>query len=67
MSNTSRTLSLVVSDPLLTAREVAALLGVKPKRVYELPIPFVQLSARSKRWRRSDVEQFVNSRRQEAA
>lgn len=46
-------------DRLLTAEQVAGILGVRPKRVYELGIPYVQLSARSKRWRRSVVEQWI--------
>lgn len=35
---------------LMTAREVAAMLNVRPQRVYELGIPHVQISHRSKRW-----------------
>jgi predicted DNA-binding transcriptional regulator AlpA len=50
-------------DPLLTAEEVAAILGVRPKRVYELGIPSVQLSARSLRYRRDDVVSWIEERR----
>lgn len=60
-------LSTTVADPLLTATDVAAMLGITRKRAYELPIPYVQISRRSKRWKRSDVEAFIASRRQEAA
>jgi predicted DNA-binding transcriptional regulator AlpA len=46
---------------LLTAREVAALLKVGPKRVYELNIPFVQLSARCKRWQLREVQSWIET------
>ncbi len=49
--------------PLLTADEVAHILGVGFKRVYELPIPRIHLSARSLRWRRADVAAWLESRR----
>ena len=51
-----------VLEPLLTAERVATILGVRPKRVYELGIPAVQLSARAKRWRRSAIEAWLASR-----
>lgn len=50
-------------DPLLKAEEVAALLGLRLKRVYELGIPSVRISARCLRWRRDDVEDWLASRR----
>jgi hypothetical protein len=50
-------------EPLLTASQVAVVLNVRPKRVYELGIPFVRISARSKRFRPSDVERFIEERR----
>jgi predicted DNA-binding transcriptional regulator AlpA len=50
-------------EPLLTAEQVAAILGVRPKRVYELGIPCVHLSARSLRYRRSDVVCWIEGRR----
>ena len=63
MTHPSPTQKLVQSlDPLLNAREVAQLLSVRPKRVYELDIPFVRLSERSIRWRRSDVESWIDRR-----
>lgn len=49
-------------DSLLTAREVGAILGVRPKRVYELGIPTVHISARQLRWRPSAVQQWIASR-----
>ncbi|MBA3894318.1 MAG: helix-turn-helix domain-containing protein [Gemmatimonadales bacterium] len=49
-------------EPLLTAAEVARLLGVRPKRVYELAIPAVRLSAKSLRWRPSVVQAWLESR-----
>jgi hypothetical protein len=49
---------------LMTATEVALRLNVRSaKRVYELPIPFVQLSERSKRWLEADVENFIQGRK----
>ena len=49
-------------DQLLTAKEVALILGVRPKRVYELGIPTVRISARQLRWRPSAVQQWIASR-----
>lgn len=53
-------------DPhrLLTARELGEQLSLAPKKVYELPIPKVQLSEGRTRWMQKDVDDFVNSRRQ---
>lgn len=50
-------------DPLLTAADLARILGVRAKRVYELGIPCIRLSARSIRWRRRDVAAWLSSRR----
>lgn len=50
-------------EPLLTAEQVAHILGVRPKRVYELGIPCVRLSARSLRYRRADVVSWIEGRR----
>ena len=47
---------------LLTAKEVAVILGVRPKRVYELGIPTVRISARQLRWRPSALQQWIASR-----
>jgi len=49
-------------ESLLTVREVAEMLTVPVKRVYELGIPAVRLSARSLRWRRADVRQWIEGR-----
>ena len=49
-------------NQLLTAKEVAEMLAVRVKRVYELDIPFVQLSARSIRWRSVDVLAWIERR-----
>jgi hypothetical protein len=49
---------------LMTAREVAALLNVRPKRVYELGIPHVQISQRAKRWDRNAVLAWINQHSQ---
>ena len=46
-------------EALMTAREVAELLNVRPKRVYELGIPCVRISPRSKRWDRTTVEAWI--------
>ncbi len=58
--NTRETSAL--PDPLLTAKQVAAILRVRPKRVYELGIPTVRISARQLRWRPSAVQQWIASR-----
>jgi len=50
------------AEQLLTATEVSRILGVRPKRVYELGIPFIQLSSRSKRWRRVDLDAWIHER-----
>ncbi|HEX4632731.1 MAG TPA: helix-turn-helix domain-containing protein [Gemmatimonadales bacterium] len=50
-------------DRLLTAKEVAAYVGVNVKRVYELGIPAVHISARSLRWRQIDVQRWIEERR----
>jgi predicted DNA-binding transcriptional regulator AlpA len=50
-------------DRLLTAKEVAAYVGVNVKRVYELGIPAVHISARSLRWRQIDVQRWIDERR----
>lgn len=52
--------------PLLTAREVGRLLGTPHKRVYELPIARVRISAHAFRWKLEDVVAFIESRREVA-
>jgi hypothetical protein len=53
---------------LLTAKQVAVRLNLNnSKRVYELSIPFVQLSERSKRWLEDDVETFIEHRKRGVA
>jgi predicted DNA-binding transcriptional regulator AlpA len=49
-------------EPLLTAVEVARILGVRPKRVYELGIPAVRISEKALRWRRSAVQGWLDAR-----
>jgi predicted DNA-binding transcriptional regulator AlpA len=49
------------SDDLLTAVQVAAVLKIRPKEVYTLPLTAVRLSARRLRWTRSSVDQFVST------
>jgi predicted DNA-binding transcriptional regulator AlpA len=55
-----------VVHELLDAREVAALLKVRSKRVYELGIPSVRVGPRTLRWRVSDVEAWLIERRSAA-
>jgi predicted DNA-binding transcriptional regulator AlpA len=50
-------------ERLLRAVDVAAVLSVPAKRVYELGIPAVRLSQRCLRWRRADVESWLEGRR----
>jgi predicted DNA-binding transcriptional regulator AlpA len=54
--------AIMASEPLLNAKQVAAILNVPYKRVYELDIPAVRLAARSLRWRTSDVQQWIERR-----
>jgi predicted DNA-binding transcriptional regulator AlpA len=51
-------------DQLLTAGQVAAVVGVNLKRVYELGIPVIRISARSVRWKWRDVLAWINERRE---
>jgi predicted DNA-binding transcriptional regulator AlpA len=53
----------VEPDRLLTAVEVARILGVRPKRVYELGIPAIRISEKSLRWSRSDLQTWLHQRR----
>ncbi len=50
-------------EPLLTATDVGRILGVRPKRVYELGIPAVRISERSLRWSRLDLERWIIERK----
>jgi predicted DNA-binding transcriptional regulator AlpA len=47
----------------LTASQVAGMLGIPRKRVYELDIPAIQLSPRTLRWLPQDVLEWRNKRR----
>jgi predicted DNA-binding transcriptional regulator AlpA len=49
---------------LLTADEVAEILHVDRKRIYELPIPAVRLSPRTLRYRTDDVNEFIRARQE---
>jgi predicted DNA-binding transcriptional regulator AlpA len=49
-------------EPLLTARQVGAILNVPVKSVYELAIPRVRLGLRRIRWRPVDVSRFIERR-----
>jgi predicted DNA-binding transcriptional regulator AlpA len=49
--------------PLLTAVQVARILAVRPKRVYELGIPAVRISSKSLRWRQEDLEIWLEQRK----
>lgn len=48
---------------LLTALEVAGILRIPAKKVYELAIPRVALSKRRIRWAESDVLAYIERRR----
>ena len=52
----------VMAARLLTATEVAQILNVRDKRVYQLNIPAIRLTPRTLRWRRSTVEQWLADR-----
>jgi predicted DNA-binding transcriptional regulator AlpA len=57
------TMRAASEERLLRAVDVAAILSVPTKRVYELGIPAVRLSRRCLRWRRADVEHWLEGRR----
>jgi predicted DNA-binding transcriptional regulator AlpA len=47
---------------LLDAPDLARMLKVRVKRVYELGIPRVAISARAFRWRVEDVKEWIEKR-----
>jgi hypothetical protein len=47
-------------EALLKAEQVARLLNVRTKRVYELDLPTVKLGRKTHRWRVGDVVEYVN-------
>lgn len=49
-------------EPLYTAGDVAEILSVPAKSVYELPIPRVRVGRRRIRWRPADVRAFIERR-----
>ena len=50
------------SEPLLEAKDVAEILRVPVKSVYELPINRVRFGRRRVRWRPADVRDFIRQR-----
>jgi hypothetical protein len=54
------------SPELMVVKEVGALLRIAPKKVYELPLPRVELSARRVRWLRVDVLAYIRRQRHAA-
>lgn len=48
---------------IMTARDVAGMLRMHPKKVYELPIAQVRLSPRRVRWLKSDVRAYISRQR----
>jgi predicted DNA-binding transcriptional regulator AlpA len=53
-------------NELLDAHEVAVLLKVRVKRVYELSIPTVRVGPRTLRWSLSDIEAWLAERKSAA-
>lgn len=51
-------------EPLLTVAQVAELLHVPPKAVYNLGIRSVRVGVRAKRWLPSDIRAWIEERRQ---
>jgi predicted DNA-binding transcriptional regulator AlpA len=47
------------TEPLLRPKLVAAKFGVSVRKLYQLPVPRVRLSARVFRYRPEDVEQYL--------
>jgi len=54
-------------EPLLNAQDLARLLKKPVKTVYDLPIPQVHLGPRTIRWKKADVREFVDNRREDFA
>jgi len=50
----------------MTAKEVGVLLRIATKKVYELPLARVELSARRVRWRRVDILAYIRQQRHAA-
>ncbi len=50
-------------DAILTRDEVAAWLRVKPRQVERLAVPCLNLGVKTKRYRRSDVEAWLQGKR----
>ena len=50
------------AERLLTAKDVAEILNIRPKRVYELSIPAVRISDRQLRWRKETLERWIRER-----
>lgn len=50
------------SERLLTASDVAEILQVPSKSVYELPIPRIRIGLRRIRFRPADVREFIDRR-----
>ena len=50
-------------ERLLTAADVGVYLRMPAKKVYELPIPRVELSVRRVRWLESDVLAYIRRHR----
>lgn len=56
-----------LAEPLLTRRELAAMLRVTVQATYHMALPpMIRLSRRTHRWRKADVEQFLRQRTEEA-
>lgn len=49
-------------DQLMKVQQVAKLLALSPRSVYNLTIPYVNIGPRSRRWRYSDIIAFANAR-----
>ncbi len=49
-------------EPLLDAKQVARILRIPPKSVYELPLPRVRIGRRRVRWRPAELREFISRR-----
>lgn len=52
---------------LLRAEDLARMLKKPKKTVYDLPIPQVRLGERTVRWKKQDVIDFIDDRRDDFA
>ena len=51
-----------IANQLLTAKDLAEMLRLQQKAVYDLPIPSILITKRRRRWVKKDVLRFLSER-----